>query len=201
MKIYPWNVKWFDENGKEITHINIVAIERNKETKSYIRSYRKALELFVKEFDGYIPDAEREVEQIVESHIKRISKSCPTYMAKDINYGNEKDKKRLKKALSKYALKVCQDDVVGFIDTSLMNNGGDGLLFSKEGIAFDYAFEKVFLHYSEIDRMSFNKKHKQLVFHGDFVEREDDRINPSINDIYYNLDELKKCIEQIQYVI
>lgn len=112
----------------------------------------------------------------------------------------------MKKALSEYALKVRENEVIGFIDTSLFGNGGDGILFSKQGIAFDYAFEKVFVHYEEIDRMEIEKSllgllGKDLVLYGHFSERKDDVSAPSIGDTYYNLSVLKECLEEIKYVV
>ena len=119
---------------------------------------------------------------------------------KDFGYGDVKKKKKLKNALSKYALKVREDEVIGFIDTSLFGNGGSGILFSKQGIAFDYAFEKIFAKYEEINSMSI-KKGKDLVLYGNFSERKDDCNNPSISSIYFNLAALKECLEEIKYVV
>lgn len=131
---------------------------------------------------------------------KCVYKSSVPYLVKDFGYGDVKKKKKLKNALSKYALKVREDEVIGFIDTSLFGNGGSGILFSKQGIAFDYAFEKIFAKYEEINSMSI-KKGKDLVLYGNFSERKDDCNNPSISSIYFNLAALKECLEEIKYVV
>lgn len=122
------------------------------------------------------------------------------YIVKDFGWNDDKCKKRLKNALAKYALKVREDEVLGFIDTSIFGNGGSGILFSKHGIAFEYAFEKIFAKYEEIDRVEI-KKGKDLVLYGRFAERKDDFNDPSISNIFFNLSPLKECLEEIKCVI
>ena len=90
--------------------------------------------------------------------------------------------------------------MIGFIDTSLFGNGGDGILFSKYGIAFDYAFEKIFVRYNEIDSMLI-KKGKDLILYGKFSERKNDISAPSISNIFFNLSALEECLEEITYVV
>lgn len=103
--------------------------------------------------------------------------------------------KKLRNALQSFAKRVQRDDVVAFIDTSLFSNGKDGILFTADGIAFDYAFEKVYLLYKEIEYTEL-KKH-ELVFYGHFSNMKDPDSLPSINDIYFKLPELKDCIDEI----
>lgn len=135
-------------------------------------------------------------------YIKKIPKSSSAipYLVKNFEWNDDKSRKKMKNALSKYALKVREDEVVGFIDTSFFGNGGSGILFSKYGIAFDYAFEKIFAKYVEIERMEI-KKGKDLILYGRFSERKDDFNDPSIDSIYYNLPILKECLEEIKYVV
>ena len=151
---------------------------------------------------GYVESSDDRVEEIIARYIKRISSgsSSVPYLVKDFGRDDEKNRKKMKNALSKYALKVREDEVVGFIDTSLFGNGGSGVLFSKYGIAFDYAFEKIFARYEEIDRVEI-KKGKDLVLHGQFSERKDDFNDPSISNIYFNISELKNCLDEIKYVV
>ena len=84
-----------------------------------------------------------------------------------------------------------------FIDTSILGNGGSGILFSKYGIAFDWAFEKIFVRYEDINRMEI-KKGKDLVLYGSFPERKNDIGNPSIAGIMFDLESLKSCLEEIK---
>ena len=200
--VSAWKVNWYSEDGTDESGDNEVVIEKNKETNRYLGALRKGLEKVIEELGGYIESSDDKVEEIVAKYIKRIPKSSSAvpYIVKDFEWDDDKSRKKMKNALSKYALKVREDEVVGFIDTSLFGNGGSGILFSKHGIAFDYAFEKIFAKYEEIDRMEI-KKGKDLVLHGKFSERKDDFNNPSIDSIYFNLSTLKECLEEIKYVI
>lgn len=67
-------------------------------------------------------------------------------------------------------------------------------------VAFDYAFEKIFIKYEEIDSMEI-KKGKNLVLYGRFSERKKDFDDPTISNIYFNLSTLKECLEEIKYVV
>ena len=196
-------VIYYEEDGTEGESDKIV-IEKNNDNKDYLRGFRKGLEHVIEKFGGTVPSAEDEVAKIVEKYIHKIPKGtlAKPYLVKDFMYDSDdsKNMKRLKNALAKYARKVRKDDVIGFIDISLFDNGNDGILFAKDGLAFDYAFEKIFVKYEEIDNMSI-KKGKDLYLHGDFHERKDDFNDPSINSINYNLDSLKECLEEIQCVI
>ena len=199
--ISAWKVKWYSKNGMEEYGENEIVIEKNQETKKYLRGLRKGLEMLIEEFDGYVEPSEDRVEAIVSKYIHQIPKSSSavSYLVKDFGYSDDKNKKRLKRALTKYALKVREDEAIGFIDTSLFGNGGDGILFSKYGIAFDWAFEKIYAKYEEIDSMEIKKK--DLILYGHFSERKNDIGDPSISSIYYNLSKLKECLEEIKCVV
>ena len=202
--VTAWRVDWFSENGEDVDGENEVVIEKDDENKIFLRPLRKGIEAVIKETGGYVADPEYKVEEIVGNYIQHICKGASSvpYMLKDYRYNNDKKfEKRLKNALAKYALKVREDEVIGFIDTSLFGNGRSGLLFSKHGIAYDdYAFEKIFSRYDEINKMTI-RKGKELLLYGNFSERKDDSTIPCISNIYYDLSQLKECIEQIQYVI
>lgn len=102
--------------------------------------------------------------------------------------------------MSKYAHKVRKDDVIGFIDTSMIGNGGSGILFAKDGIAFEYAGEKIFVKYEEIYRMHAIQG-KKLNLCGIFLERNEDYSDISISGNYFDVVALKECIEEIQRYI
>lgn len=194
------SVQWFDHDGHASEGGKQIFIRRDRENNLYLRPLRRGLEQFVEKAEGSLPDKSFEIEEIVSNYLKKISKSSATYLVRDFELDDDKKRKKMKRALSSYARKVREADVIGFIDTSLFDNGADGLLFAKDGIAFDYAFEKVFLRYDEIICTSFNEKGTNLNFHGNFVERRNDSSVPSISNISYNLRELDACIQEIQYV-
>lgn len=206
--VSAWKVNWYSENGLDESGADEVIVEKTKETVKYLRALRKGIEKLIEDLGGYVESVDDRVEEIVAKYIKKIPKSSSAvpYLVKDFSWNDDKSRKKMKKALSEYALKVRENEVIGFIDTSLFGNGEDGILFSKQGIAFDYAFEKVFVHYEEIDRMEIEKSllgllGKDLVLYGHFSERKDDVSAPSIGDTYYNLSVLKECLEEIKYVV
>lgn len=200
--ISAWRVKWYAENGAEEEDTKEIVIPRNSENEIYLGALRRGIEHVIEERGGYVESAEDKIEKIVGRYIKQIPKSSSSvaYIVKDFGYNDDKKRKKLKNALSKYALKVREDEVIGFIDTSLFGNGGDGILFSKYGIAFDYAFEKIFVRYNEIDSMLI-KKGKDLILYGKFSERKNDISAPSISNIFFNLSALEECLEEITYVV
>lgn len=107
--------------------------------------------------------------------------------------------KKLKGALKTYASKVNQKDVVGFIDDSVFGSGKSGILFGKEGIAFAAPLTREYLLYHEIDNMEVSEKGDNITFSGSFSTRRKKFLTPSFfGGTSYNLDVLKKCIEEIK---
>lgn len=209
-------VDWYTENGDCIPGENEIEIADIYVSEDYFATLRKGIENIIDLLGVYVESKFDKIERIVGKYIKYIttssfseyittSSSSNVYLVNEFHYGDyEKNNNRLMKALSKYALKVRKDEVIGFIDTSILNNGGDGLLFSKYGIAFDCAFEKIFIRYDEIRSMSIKKAFlfgKELVFYGHFSERKDNSTNPSIQDINFNLYRLKDCLKEIMYIL
>lgn len=86
-------------------------------------------------------------------------------------------------------------DVIGLIDTSLLNNGNAGYLFTDDGIAFDYIFTKVFVRYDEIDKIEFGKNNKKIIIRGDFANTKGNI--PEIDNMYLNLNWLKDVLEEL----
>lgn len=192
-------VIYYEEDGTEGESDKIV-IEKNNDNKDYLRGFRKGLEHVIEKFGGTVPSAEDEVAKIVEKYINKISKNTENaYLVKDFKYDSDdsKNMKRLKNALATYALKVRKDEAIGFIDTTLRQNGKDGILFAKDGIAFDSAFTKVFARYEEIDSMSIEKN--TLYLHGHFSECDKSVLYVTVG--FINLGTLKDCLEEIKCVI
>jgi hypothetical protein len=203
LEIRAGKIDLYDNNGNVMEGSNKISIPRNRFNRYLIRDLRKSLECFIDEYGGFRPSVDYQIKKTVEQYIGQISKSSPVYLFTEIveNKKQKKQEKLLNNALQKYARRVQVRDVIGFIDTSLFGNGSDGLLFSTDGISFDYAFEKVFIHYDEINRIDFNAKRKSLMFYGNFSERKKDDSVPVIDNIFFNLVPLKQCIEEILYVI
>jgi len=200
LEIFLYNGYLFCGKTLQDIETRYIIIKRDERNRTLIRPIRKIILDIIKAYDRYIPDDKYSVKKVIEERIEKISKTSPTHLASGV-WRNTKTSEKFDNALAKYAVKIRRNDAIAMIDTSFFENGCDGLLFSNDGIAFNYAFEKVFLKYEEIADMAFDKKHKNLEFKGRFKERKDNTTPPSISDIYFNLDELKECIEEIQYLI
>ncbi len=159
-----------------------------------LRAFRKILMDICSEISSsFVINKEWIIQDIVEAKLHAI---CNHSICRPhIKPGFKFCEKGLDNALHSYALRVDKNDVLAFIDTSLFSNGKDGLLFSKTGIAFDYLFSKVFLRYDEISSTEIVKR--ELVFHGNFSNLSNPTDTPSISDSWFNLDELKACIDEI----
>jgi hypothetical protein len=134
-----------------------------------------------------------DIESTVDENIENISKPIyPIYKGNTLVSKQDK----VRKFMGKVGVRAT-GEILGIIDTSLTGNGGDGLLFTTEGISFDHAFEKVFLRYDEISYMEFNKRETELRFIGYFGGVKDNCITPSINNTFYNLHSLKDLLEKL----
>lgn len=137
-------------------------------------------------------DTEKIVE-LINTSVAKIAKtdSCSYYTSDMLNAHDEK----LRNALNGYAVKVRRNEVVAFIDSSFGQKGKDGLVFTGEGIAFDYAFEKLFLYYREIEALIMQKN--DLLILGHFNEVKNPDIRPSISNTYFHLDALADFICEV----
>ncbi|SFC27549.1 hypothetical protein [Butyrivibrio sp. YAB3001] len=202
LEICAYNVEWFNEAGNKVNGDDNVKIKRIDKNKHCIRAFRKGLENFINELGGYNTSTEYEIERIIGEYIDEIRRgSDSAYMVKDFGTDYEIKHKKLKNALAKYAVKVREKDVIGFIDTSIRQNGSAGYVFTTEGMSFNYAFEKVFVYYGEIEQMTYDPKTKNLTMRGFFSERKNNDTK-----ILIPLEESRnvawiKMIQEIQCVI
>lgn len=190
----------YDLQGKKLNHEKNILIARNELNQYHTRALRLGLKAFMKELgtDCDFESPDDKLKEIVKAHLSSISKGSSVYMKDDVG----SDDTKLRNALSTYAAKVRNEDVIGFIDTSLFSNGKNGLLFAKGGVCYNGGLFTCpdYLHYDEIAGMSFNEKHNELKFIGQFEDKNEDDFD-FLNDIYFNLDEVKQCIEEIRYVV
>lgn len=185
--------------GSNLSRKNKILLPRTEKRDASLRTIRKAFESILEAYGKSTSSKNIEVIEIIEKYICEISKTSPSYTKEE--FYDDKVEKRLNNALKKYAVKVRRDDVIAFIDTSLFNNGKDGLLFAKDGIAFDYAFAPIFIKYEEIRTIKFGKKEKKLIFNGNFKELKDRDTKPELSNNHFYLHPIKKCIEEIRYII
>lgn len=206
LSVFTSSARWYTLEGIIRYEGNTITIKKTNSNTIYIPSLRHCVNNMVSKTGGNsapYSDIELAISDIIKRHINSIAKSSSAkpYIVSEFDLFDEKNEKRLDKALSKYARKVRKDEVIAFIDTSFFENGGDGILFSKYGISFDWAFEKVYAKYNEISRTRIINNGKDLALHGRFSERKDQAGTPAIKGIYFDLNELKDCLDEIIYII
>ncbi len=197
------------DDDEDIKKINISGIK--KETQNVKNTLQDiGLETDASIRTGYLNEYTKQnskkesygsdIKYLIESRINKLVKDSDmstAYVSSD--FSNSKVASKLKKALSSYAKKMPADEVIAFIDISVFQNGGNGFLFGKYGLCFEYAFEKVYLKYSEIREVTLTDK--QIELHGNYSSRKDQVSTPTISDIYCNLSEFKKLLDDIRYII
>lgn len=200
------SANWYTLEGIFKSEGNSITIKKTNRNSIYIPPLRNCINNMVGKIGGDsepYSDIELTISDIIKRHITQIAKSSSAkpYVVSEFDPFDVRNEKRLDKALSKYARKVCKDEVIAFIDISFFGDGGDGILFSKHGISFDWAFEKVYAKYNEISRTEIINRGKDLALYGRFSERKDQSGTPTINNIYFDLDELKECLDEIICII
>ena len=138
---------------------------------------------------------EQKIIQIVDKYIHDIPHS--TYKA----YSSDELKDNssiLANARSKIGFRAT-GTVIGLVDSSPFNTGKDGIYFTTEGFAFDYAFEKVFLRYDEIKSYEIDAKGKNLIFHGLFMGTKSPHFttDPSISSICLHIVVINDMLDEL----
>ena len=142
----------------------------------------------------YDCNGEEEIKDIIDRYIGYLPKdsTAKAYASYEVDLFSD----IVRNAKNKFGFRST-GEVIGLIDTSLTKTGKAGFLFTTEGLAFDYAFEKVFLRYDEINSLSFNKRGSELYFNGSFYGINSSTTIPSISNTWIRVSELKEMIEEI----
>lgn len=127
------------------------------------------------------------IDKYIHSCIKSGSKAYDSNEIKSVS-------SKVERAKNKFGYRAT-GNIIGLIDTSLFGNGNDGFLFTDEGLAFDYAFTKVFVRYDEITSIEYGKKCKSITLNGYF--KSTNNYLPELSDIYLNLDIVKTMLEKL----
>lgn len=146
--------------------------------------------------DGIVSVLDNWLPNIVKEQERWITKSGGTF---EIGENPQRIQNGLAK-LGKGYIKL--KDVLGFIDLSMWGKSGkDAMIFTNEGLAFDYAFEPTFIPYKNMQEM-YLKKHA-LVFSKDtrYKSHKDGKTwygsELTISDTYVNIPALKGCLDEI----
>ena len=84
-------------------------------------------------------------------------------------------------------------------------SGKDAILFTEKGIAFDHAFEPIFINYCEMKDLSIRRK--KLCFGKETIWRSHKNgkrwggTEPEILDSFINTVALKDCLEEIIAIV
>lgn len=141
---------------------------------------------------------ESEITRIVDRNIREIRRFGGSYDSCEIL---TKGKSKVENARNTFG-RNATGKVVGLIDTSIMNSGKDGLLFTEDGIAFDYLFEKVFVKYSDIDSVDYDKNKYNLVISCFYTGKKglkDEDL--TISKGSFNIKPLKRMLEEIMKIV
>ena len=208
LEIETSGIMWFKNGEPNCTKEEKgITLRRTDVNGILLHGLRRGLCSVRQIFYGGSSLAEWDIESIIKERIERISKESyyKPYLerrGREIEEARKYDKIK-KNALKSYAVKARCDDIIGFIDTSFFKNGKDGILFTKDGLAFDYLSEPIFIRYDEIQTMDIVDgglfKIKYLVFYGRFRDYSMDYSisKVHVSDVYFDIDALKDCVEQI----
>ena len=208
LEIKASGIMWFKNgepnNGKEE---KCITFHRTDVNGMLLHSLRRGLWSVIRVFHGGPSFAEWEIKNVITDHIERIPKESYYKPYLETHRREDEERKKYdkikKNALKGYAAKARCDDVIGFIDTSFFKNGKEGILFAKDGLAFNYLSKPVFIRFDEIQTMDIVEggpfKIKELVFYGRFREYSMDYSISKVyvSDVYFDIDVLKDCVEQI----
>ena len=162
--------------------------------------FEKHLDEFKLEIDQLGEDIKKNKEiglkNAIDNYLWKVPKdsSCKSYTYEDL-----KSNYQIFTKLRDKVGKKSTGEMIGCLDWSFL--GTDGILFTSDGIAFEYVIEKIFIRYDEITNMYFDKKGTHLLFEGYFNSIKDPDSMPAIADIYVNLRELGDLLLELKSII
>ena len=139
-----------------------------------------------------------EMEQLLEEAFGHVAKSTVKFRSRRYLYEHPE---KVKKIVRTYHGAFAADDILAMYDESLFANGAAGLIFTREGIALDYGFEKIHIPYRGMRRLYTG--YESLVGRVVYIEsvgamgklRE-----VSISENYYDVDRLCSLLSRLSGV-
>lgn len=138
------------------------------------------------------------ITDIVDSCIHNIPQKSNTATAYD---SHEIENVPTKTANAAAKWKQAAGRIIGLVDTSLFGNGKAGLLFTTEGIGFEYALERIFIRWDEITNVEISTNEKDMYLGGFFRGIKNPECTPSISNIFFRLPVLKEMIGRIIRIV
>ncbi len=139
---------------------------------------------------------EEKIVSILDNYLPKICKNCTWYTKSSGAFDKPECRTKIENARTKIAFNRNVSEIVGLIDTSLLNKGTAGIVFLVDGIAFDYAFSKVTVLYKNMSDMFLDK---ELHFQH-WIKNKDNSAykgDVTLDSIFFNLSTLKECLEEI----
>lgn len=156
-------------------------------------------------FNAQIEKSEHLINKTITLQIKFIIRQYLPQISKDHTYydftGTEKYPEILQKIMKNIAKDVNEEEILGFIDTTLFGKGKAGLVFTTEALYEKGPMFSFKVPYYRMTSLSCNGK--KITFH----KTEDcgtvlvSGMNISIDDTYYDIPALGNCLNEIIAVV
>lgn len=140
-----------------------------------------------------VESSEDKIKDIVNKYIKQINKSNTAYTTGACQ--NPEYRSVMQNVLKNIAVGESLDDILGFIDVTLLGKGKSGLVFSKTSIYEKGPVSSFAMPYSAITSLTMEKK--DLVI-GNSENYGRGLWIGKIDSIYYDTEILKTCLEEIK---
>lgn len=153
--------------------------------------------------EDYYEDDESVEDRIVsllDEYLPKICKNCIWYTKSGGTFDKPEYRTRIENARSKIVYNRSTSEILGMLDTTILKNGKDGIVFLTDGISFDYGFSKVTVPYTKMGDMFLDK----ALHFQHWIENKNNSAykgDVSISNTWFNLSTLKDCLEEIRNVL
>ena len=99
---------------------------------------------------------------------------------------------KVKGLVRKWHNQFSTDDVIAMYDESIFENGLDGMIFTERGVAWDYAFDRIYVMYKDIEHIEtkYGLLNQALVIN--YIGKDGDSHHAFTSNVYYKPDRLKR---------
>ena len=113
----------------------------------------------------------------------------------------ENHPQKVKGIVKKWHNQFSADDIIAMYDESIFENGLDGMIFTEKGVAWDYAFDKIYVPFTAIEQVEIH--YGMMKLNGMFDEelvvdykgKDGDIHHASTSNVYYKPNKLKTLFE------
>lgn len=158
------------------------------------------------DWNEYSETQENKILAILDKWLPKITKESIRWCTKS-NGTFDKYPQRIQNGLKSIGRGYIRtDEVLGFLDCSMMGKSGkDAIIFTEKGIAWDYAFEPIFVLYDDMTDIFLSKHDLHFGKNVSYLSHKNGKrwvgVDVTISDTYCNLTAFKDCLEEIRWVI